>query len=178
MRSILTLTFLIICFSAFGQINFNLYGYDPCSKEVRRIDFFGLKKDGIAFNTQDTTGVLILKDTGTYVLSYVIGKIDSTELGKKFDVKSIENFSDTLRLIRVSSCLEPTSHPNFIGYCCCDQKCEGTQIDYYENGNKRVEGFFKEGIPIGKLKFYYPDGKLRTVKKYSKKGKLIKTYTY
>jgi hypothetical protein len=168
----------MICFSSFGQIKFRLYGYDPCSKEVRKIAFFGLRKDGVAFNTQDTTGVLLLKDTGTYVLSYAIEKIDSNQLGKKYHIKSAENYSDTLRFLSINLCLEPTSHPNFIGYCCCDKKCEGVQVDYYENGNKKIEGIFKEGVPIGKLKFYYPNGKLSMVKKYNKKGRLRKTYLY
>lgn len=178
MKNVLTLIFLMICFSAFGQIKFCLYGYDPCSKTKRKIDFFGLKKNEADFNTTDTTGVLMLKDTGTYILSYVMDNIDSIELGKKYYINSIESISDTLRLVKIGLCIEPTSHPNFIGYCCCDQKCKGTQIDYYKNGNKRIEGFFREGVPIGKLKLYYPNGKLRMVKKYSKKGKYLKTFTY
>ena len=143
---------------------------------LRRI--FGLKKNGVAFNLRDTTGFLLLKDTGTYVLTYAIEKIDSTQLGKKYHIKSIEDFSDTLRIPSINACFEPTSHPNFIGYCCCDNKCEGVQIDYYENGNKRIEGSFKGGIPIGRLKFYHMNGKLSMVKKYNKQGKFRKTYKY
>ena len=178
MRSVLPFAFLIICSSSFSQIKFTLYGANPCSGKANKIEFFGLKKNGLTSNVTDTTGVLILQDTGTYVLSYVMEKIDSSELGKKYEIRSVQNFSDTLRLIKISACQETTSHPNFFGYCCCDQKCEGLQIDYYENGNKRIEGFFKEGLPMGKLKFYSSNGKLSMVKKYSKKGKLIKTYTY
>jgi hypothetical protein len=176
MRSILTFTLLIACFCSFAQVEFRLYGYSPCLKEVRRIDFFGLEKNDVTISAKDTAGVLLLKDTGIYVLSYALERIDSTQLGKKYHIKSFGNFSDTLHLLSIEPCLEPISHPRFIGYCCCDKKCEGAIVDYYKNGNKRIEGFFKSGTPIGRLKFYHPNGKLSMIKKYSKKGRLVKTY--
>ncbi|MBL0743720.1 toxin-antitoxin system YwqK family antitoxin [Chryseolinea lacunae] len=158
--------------SAMGQIKFKLYAYSPCSEKVTKIESFGLKKNGLTLAIADTSGVLLLKDTGRYTLLYAMEKIDSTQLRREYYVSAVECFSDTLKLISIDACLEPTSHPNFIGYCCCEKKCQGTQIDFYENGNKRIEGFFKEGIPIGQLKFYYPNGKLKMIKDYSKKGRL------
>lgn len=164
---------LTICVSGFGQIKVELYGYSPCSKEIKQINFFGLRKAGVSFESRDTTGILLLKETGVYTLAYVLENIDTSQIGKEYHFESIGTFSDTLRLLSIEPCLEPTSHPNFIGYCCCSQKCEGTQVDYYENGNKRIEGNFKKGIPIGKLRFYAPDGKLSMTKKYNKRGKLV-----
>jgi hypothetical protein len=174
MRNILTFAILIVSFSGFGQIQFKLYGYDSCAKAVKPINFFGLKKNGVVFKSNDTTGIIVLRDTGTYVLSNVLEYIDESQFGKKYLLNSKGDFSDTLRLITIHWCFEPTSRPNFVGYCCCGEKCEGAQTEYYANGNKRVEAFFKDGIPIGKLKFFDPKGKLILVKKY-KRGKLIKT---
>ncbi|HEU5292148.1 MAG TPA: hypothetical protein VFU05_15970 [Cyclobacteriaceae bacterium] len=174
MKNILTLILSTICFFGFGQTRFELYSYDPCSKEVKAIKFFGLKKEGIALSRQDTSGILLLRDTGVYVLSYVIDDIDSTQLGKKYHIKSVKNFSDTLRLLSIKQCLEPISHPNFVGYCCCDEKCEGKQVDYYQNGFKRIEGNFKKGKPVGELIFYHPNGEISEVHKYNKKSKLVK----
>ena len=72
----------------------------------------------------------------------------------------------------------PTSHPDLIGYCCCQVKCEGEQVEYDSNGNKRIEGCFKEGIQQGELKIYYLGGELKQVDKYNKKGRLKKRVLY
>jgi hypothetical protein len=170
MKNILTLIFLLICSSIFGQVKFKLFGYDPCSKEVRRIESFGLKMGDRSFNPTDTSSLLL--DSGVYILSYVIEKIDSSQLGKKYYIKSIGVFGDTLRLLSISPCIEPTTSPNFSGYCCCNKKCEGRQIDYYQNGNKRIEGNFIDGKPVGRLIFYHLNGNVREVHKYSRKGRL------
>lgn len=169
MKNILTFIFLLICSSILSQTKFKLFGYDACSKEVRRIESFGLKMGGGSFNPTDTSSLLL--DSGVYILSYVIEKIDSTQLGKKYHIKSIGVFSDTLRLLSISPCIEPTTYPNFSGYCCCDRKCEGRQIDYYQNGNRRIEGNFIGGKPVGRLVFYHPDGSVKEVHQYSRKGR-------
>lgn len=169
MKNILTIIFLLICSSILGQTSFKLFGYDACSKKVRRIESFGLKMGGNSFNPIDTSSLLL--DSGVYILSYVIEKIDTTQLGKKYHIKSIGVFSDTLRLLSISHCIEPTTNSNFSGYCCCDRKCEGRQKDYYQNGNRRIEGNFIGGKPVGRLIFYRPDGSIMEVHKYSRKGR-------
>lgn len=172
MKNILIFAFLIICSFSFGQVNFQLFAYDACSNEVRRINNFGLKRGDRSFNHTDTCS-LVLEDSGIYILSYVIERIDSSHLGKKYYIKSIGgDFSDTLRLLKIIPCIEPTTYPNFSGYCCCDEKCKGRQIDYYQNGNRRIEGNFVEGKPVGKLIFYHPNGSIQEVHKYSRKGRL------
>lgn len=37
----------------------------------------------------------------------------------------------------------------------------GEYFLYHENGNLQVQGYFKNGIPIGTWKYYHPDGKLK-----------------
>lgn len=178
MRGILTLSILLIYSTLFGQIEFRLYSYDPCSSQVRKVEFFGLKTENNVLSVTDTAGRILLKDTGIYKLSYAMATIDTMQLGKQYHINSTENFSDTLRLLKIESCMELTSHANFIGYCCCNDKCEGIQIDYYENGSKRIEGLFRSGVPSGELKIYSPDGRLSIVKKYSKQGRLLKIITF
>jgi hypothetical protein len=41
-----------------------------------------------------------------------------------------------------------------------------------------MEGVFRGGLPIGRLTFYSASGRLRVVKKYSRRGKLIRTRMY
>ena len=180
MRTNLILVFfLLLSLRGICQdVLFNLYSYNPCTEEVKRIDFFGLKKGDKTFSVKDSSGFLQLKDTGVYALSYALAMIDSAQLGKEYHFNSAGSYSDTLRLMTITPCLEPTSHPNFIGYCCCGEECEGKQVDYYANGNKRVEGFFNKGKPIGKLVFYKIDGSVNYIEKYNKKGKFKKKITY
>jgi len=173
------LIFLLLPLQVLGQnITFTLYSYNPCTRKINKIKFFGLKNGDKVFSVDDTSGVLNLKKIGVYSLSYVIDMIDSSQLGKEYNIKTAGNYSDTLRLMTIISCLEPISSPNFIGYCCCNKKCEGQQVDYYANGNKRIEGFFKKGRPVGELNFYYPTGQLKLIEKYNKRGKLLKKTQY
>lgn len=39
-----------------------------------------------------------------------------------------------------------------------------------EDGNKRYEGFFKNGHPVDSLKRYYPDGTIKAIMVYDQKG--------
>jgi antitoxin component YwqK of YwqJK toxin-antitoxin module len=59
-------------------------------------------------------------------------------------------------------------------YFNCNQLCNGHCIDYYINGERRMEGNFSDGKPIGKLIFYNKDGKVDYIEIYSKNGKLRK----
>jgi len=174
MKNFLIFIVLLVSFSCFGQAKFKLFGHSPCSNEVKEIKYFGLRKGGDSFNTIDTSGIVLLKDTGVYILSYVLDKIDDSELGKKYYVKSTGDLADTLRILKITPCIETSTRANFNGYCCCDKKCEGRQIDYYENGSKRIEGNFVEGKPVGKLIFYDSKGNVQEVHKYNGKGRLVK----
>lgn len=42
----------------------------------------------------------------------------------------------------------------------------GAFIEYYMNGKKRGEGFFKDGLPEGNRIRYFPDGKIRFTKNF------------
>lgn len=47
-----------------------------------------------------------------------------------------------------------------------------------KDGHKLYEGQFKDGIPVGEFRYYYPDGKLKTVSLMSNEGKTARTVTY
>lgn len=57
-------------------------------------------------------------------------------------------------------------------YLDCSGLCEGYCVDYYKNGNKRLEGNFSNGRPLGKLIFYDESGNISYIEKYSKKRSL------
>jgi hypothetical protein len=70
----------------------------------------------------------------------------------------------------VGCILPPPRRPNW-GYLCCDNLCEGYNVDYFDNGKKKMEGNFKAGLPLGPLVFYNADGKVREIHHYDKNGK-------
>ncbi len=152
------------------ELKFKLYGLNPCTGHIEIVNFYSLKKDNNIYMPKDSTGVCILPEKGTYSLLFQEGKI--------YNFSEARLYLDTLKLPVITFCYEPITHPSFSGYCCCGSPCEGTQVDYYTNGGKRIEGFFKNGKPIGNLKFYYPDGKIKQLEKYSGKGKLRKKVNY
>lgn len=49
---------------------------------------------------------------------------------------------------------------------------QGEWVTYYENStNIKYVGTFKDDIPVGKFKFYYPDGGLKGINEYRNNGK-------
>lgn len=173
------LLLLLFNFTSHSQeIEFTLYGKSRCNKKVKQLKYFGLTKEGEDFTPKDSSGFIILKP-GKYKLSYVLDEIDTSELNKVYEIWNKEIVSDTINMISIIKYIDPpTTRPNFIGYYCCNNKCDGNQIDYYANGNKRIEGCFSLGKPKGKLIFYYPSGSIRKIEKYNKKGIPIKTKEY
>ncbi|MBL4651961.1 MAG: hypothetical protein JKY53_03715, partial [Flavobacteriales bacterium] len=43
---------------------------------------------------------------------------------------------------------------------------QGYWVKNHDEGSKKAEGFFKDGIQIGEFKHYYPSGKIQTVVKH------------
>ncbi|AXY74127.1 hypothetical protein D3H65_09145 [Paraflavitalea soli] len=152
------------------SVSFSLYGYNGCSAKTERIGLYFLKKDSTINTPVDSTGICLLQDTGVYKLSTLF-----FDEQKTYSFHTFSSYTDTIRIFSIQECSKLHS---FSGYCCCGKKCEGYQVDYYSNGQKRIEGTFEEGVPIGSLKLYNTDGSLKSIRKYSKKGKLKKEIVY
>ncbi len=91
---------------------------------------------------------------------------------------NIETDYDTIIIIpRIEELHEGNSVIDKIKYYDCNNLCEGYCIDYYRNGKKKLEVFFKQGTPQGKLYFYRNDGTVLKIQKYDKKGVLKKIST-
>ena len=46
------------------------------------------------------------------------------------------------------------------------EKLEGLWVSYYDNGQKKEEGVYKNGREVGKWTFYNGDGSVKEVKEY------------
>ena len=164
---------ILITLNSFGQeIKYNLMIKDPCSNEVEYGILYQLEKSGKTYIISDTIGTINLSQPGTYKLEASLYGIQ-----KDVEIKNGTNI-DTLFTKKIIECLEPVSHPNFIGFCCCDEKCDGFQQDYYNNGVLRLEGNFKKGLAIGKVIKYYSNGSIQEIRTYNNKGILKRTEYY
>ncbi len=57
-------------------------------------------------------------------------------------------------------------------------KKQGYWKSYDEMGNLKYEGSFKDDIPFGEFKYYYPDGKIRAISIIFNEGKQSRTKLY
>ena len=145
---------------------------NPCSQKVEYSQLYHLEKSDKKFFIADSTGTIILKEPGKYQL---IADFD----GINQSVNIVQGVNvDTLYTKKIQECYEPISHPRFSGYCCCDDVCDGPQKDYYNNGTLRIEGTFKNGKAIGKVKLYHSNGIISEIRIYNKKGVLRRTKKY
>lgn len=153
------------------EITFRLFGYDQCTNSYEKIELITLEKDNQYFMAEDTTWEIKLKEPGLYLLHTDIGLVE-------YYLDEFKTYSDTINIKYIYRCYTGTTRVSFTGFCCCEEKCNGYQIDYYTNGNKRVEGYFKKGRPIGKLFFYYSDGVIMEKYIATRKGKIKKHIEY
>jgi len=77
-------------------------------------------------------------------------------------ITSIKNPKDTIRIPKIlfAYSAEKESEVKSWKSVNCEEVCEGTETEFYSNGNKSLEGVFKDGKPI-------------EVKNYDKEGKII-----
>ncbi len=170
MRYIATLILTLFIIRANAQAStYNLVLFDSCNGSYEYALLYSLEKQGTTFTIQDTLGTIQLEDAGNYKLRH-----DLEFIHIEVTIEPGMNV-DTLSRSKIHECLEPLSHPNFMGYCCCSTKCTGFHRDYFNNGNVRVEGTFEDGKPVGQVKYFNPDGTLKIVKHYNKKGILTRT---
>ncbi|MEI6454814.1 MAG: hypothetical protein WCO93_00875 [bacterium] len=57
-------------------------------------------------------------------------------------------------------------------------RMQGKWIKYDSTGNKAYEGQFRDGVPLGEFRYFYADGKLRTITQYADNGKRANTVSF
>jgi hypothetical protein len=163
---------LIIGSSKAQEIKFKLYSYDPCSHKIEVEKTAYLMKGENIYYPNDSNYFCTLPDTGRYKLCSVFYKKEYF-----FDVKGKIHL-DTLNLFFIFGKKFPIDARGIDSFYCCGALCNGKVIDYYKKNQIRFEGTFKNGRPVGTLKWYDPDGKLSEVEKYKKNGRLKKEHFY
>jgi hypothetical protein len=157
------------------EIKLNVITFNPCNSTYEHELLVHLVKDGKKFQISDTLGTIYLPEPGVYKLKafdYTFYRLaDSVKLIK---ISQGQNYDTLARSVIMDcfivNCILPRQKADECGYFCCEQLCEGYKVDYFDNGNKKLEGHFKKGNPVGQLIFYYPDGRKKEIHHYDKLG--------
>ena len=163
-ESILILIFFCSSFELFSQeFEFKLYYKDPCNSQTEFTLNYFLEKDGIKFHP-NFDGIVNLKENGKYNLIHEKEIIPIT-IDKK-ENSHIITLSDKQEFI--------LTHDKY-GYVFrnCESKLNGNIVDYFENGKVRLIGSFKNGLAIGYITEFYPNGELKEVRLFNEKGFLV-----
>jgi hypothetical protein len=180
MRPLFVSTLLFLCFGTtliFAQeTRLTVTAFNPCTSAYE-MAFVTLIKDGKKFDIlSDSLGTIYLPEPGQYRMM-LLGGGDVYRISDSVHFITIapgQNY-DTLTRTTIADCVGINHGPD-CGYFCCDELCEGHNVDYFDNGKMKIEGRFRKGFPVGKLTFYNTDGTKKEIHYYDKSGhgRLIK----
>lgn len=158
------------------SVRFTCYMKSQCLNEPTQIKKYTLSNSDTTFFSDDS-GVCNVTLLGAYSLysSELIAGVESPQ----FSFTHFGSFKDTVQSWALYPILlidgKSSKGLKTGDWLYCDNRCNGYYTDYYYNGNKRMEGKFKKGKPVGELKFYSESGKLKYVEYYSKRGRKIRS---
>jgi len=81
-------------------------------------------------------------------------------------VATVKTSNDTIKIPKTLFSGGSELHSERWAYLNCDKICNGLEIDFYSNGNKRIEGNFKNGKPI-KISFFRKEGTIEREEFYN-----------
>jgi hypothetical protein len=175
MKFFITSSFVLITCLIFGQtkVIFNLK--DECRDSLINIEWKVIESGNeITRDTNSKYFILDFKKEYFVYATYFRGD-NMKLLNFSFKITEKDSMVKLVELPKLSNFFTGNSLNYDERYFICEQICDGYCVDYYDNGNKRVEGYFVKGLPKKKLVYYNPDGTKEYIEKYSKKGTLIKT---
>ena len=148
---------------AHGQhIQFNLMILDPCSGNVQQYFFsYYLEKDSVIYHS-DASNTVHLPSKGTYTLYAHPYAKTQVEIDSIINVHQIEDY-------RIQEFVVTHDKHAYV-FKDCGEKLNGDVVAKYKNGNIRFYGNFKKGHVIGYLSEFFPDGTLKHVRLFDKKG--------
>ncbi len=185
MKNFLTLFLIIFINKIHSQIDVELYFFDECNNKIKKLNFelFNLdnEKEYISSNFKTSVDTI-----GNYFISSSLIDGDyRISINAPIKINNSVKFIDTISIPKIRFVTGSELHSKYWNYYNCDILCDGKIIDYYSNGNKRLEGVFKNGKPteityysnvkeIIESKETYEIGKLNIIKieYFDKEGNL------
>jgi hypothetical protein len=170
---------LLLFFFLQGQANaqgirYSCFKKSVCANRTVQLKRFSLSNSDTTYRSNES-GICNVNRLGTYFL--LTSEIDTGVEPPKVEFKSFGDVQDTVQSwamypILIQSYgddLEPGD------WVYCDSRADGVKIDYYKNGQKRVEGKFKKGKPVSYIRYYDITGKVVNVEQYDKDGKKVRS---
>jgi hypothetical protein len=158
------------------MIQFECYTKSSCSGTLKLLDGYELSKPGFTYYAVDDGPVASLPDTGIYILSSneVASLGDTVKVHIRFgrNVDTLKQM-DLYRIVIMPKDHHQKGGKVWSGWFYCGKKANGHCVDYYQNGNKRVEGNFRNGKSVGKVGFYDINGNLKQWAYYNNQGREI-----
>lgn len=177
MKNLLKITFLLIGISSSAQIEVELFFKNTCDNSIREFEFELIPLDDIYQSYSAENSKTIVPKIGKYIIhGYEIN--DDGTIGSFYESKDILNSQkvyDTLIVPKILHRTSRTLHSGFSKYYYCDKPCNGYQVDFYANGNLKVDGLFKDGKPI-EYSEYRNDGTKEFQQIYRTKREVKKSF--
>ncbi|WP_298518151.1 hypothetical protein [uncultured Kordia sp.] len=154
MKRILYILFLILSQTVFGQIRYEPTFINQCTDKVEEnVLWYVTDSDTTYGFDYEQSKSISLPKLGTYQLHY------NFEDPIKIEILDSGVNRDTLLLKKISLAIY-VSNPPHSEYFDCDSLANGKITDFYMNGNKRMQGVFKNGQPVDSLFSYHRNGQL------------------
>ncbi|WP_138434588.1 toxin-antitoxin system YwqK family antitoxin [Winogradskyella algicola] len=175
MKKFFTILIYGFSFLSFSQTELKLYSLDKCSNEIGKLNFELADSNFNLYPSIDSLDVKeyqeffskpIFLPKGTYYVFYSF-EIEDTDYfhisnSLKIDILDSEIYSDTIVMPKIRLGYSMALHSNERYYFNCNKICNGIEIEYFDNGNKKLQGNFDNGIPL-KIKHYYENGNIKMI---------------
>lgn len=155
MKKLLTYIFLLLFLFTEAQIEVQYNFYNQCKSSIVNDSIeFELQnlKTNESYYSKDSK--VVIPSPGKYELFVTINNgqfVRSYE--KKIEFKESKKVIDTLTIPKIQFETDNGNKTSYSKYFKCDKVCNGYEVDYFENGNKRLEGNFVNGNPIWEKEF-------------------------
>jgi antitoxin component YwqK of YwqJK toxin-antitoxin module len=148
--------------SLFGQTEVELYFKNDCDNSIKRLEFELLNLNDSKEIIESKNGIALLKNKGLYLLTSYYERGDMVgSFNHTIQINDLNRLVDTLNIPKIKFTTERVLHSRYWNYFNCDKLCDGRETDFYANGQKRLEGEFKNGKP-SHLTEYREDGTKET----------------
>ncbi|CAM3889005.1 hypothetical protein FLCU109888_06995 [Flavobacterium cucumis] len=157
MKNILNFLLIIFINQIHSQIDVELYFFNECNNKIEKLNFeltnLDNQKEFISSNFKTSVDTI-----GNYILSsHLIDGDFRISINTSLKINNSVKFIDTITIPKTRFVTSLELHSKYWNYYNCDILCNGKIIDYFSNGNKRLEGVFKNGKPLEII--YYSDKK-------------------
>ncbi|WP_298879684.1 hypothetical protein [uncultured Polaribacter sp.] len=163
MRNIFVFFILIFTINIQSQVELDIYFFDECENELKKVEFELIDSNFNLVEFKKNT----IDSIGVYTLATKLD-IKNGDYGVNvFKILKIEKFgkyTDTINVPKIRFVTSNVLHSTYWSYYKCSKICNGKEVDYFSNGNIRLQGNFKNGKP-------------NEIKEYNEKGELL-TQTY